>query len=460
MSKTKISPTRQIYLLIAVLLVAAALAFGHFSTNQPRLEKAPLISSNNVLSGAILGKDDEEEPLPPPPPPSYFKGKVISPDWAVSSEDEYLIEIPLFGQYQVNWSLNSFGQSIYTSSCQIRLDNERVAGVGYSGNLTLDAEKVTRSRRTSEGADANLYCLLKNDTRDPVPVDPYVNTGISDLEVSINNCETSFDGILWGFANSLVFPVRITEDGFQKWAENDSFDRCEYGFGDGDNLECTRLPDGTGTARSGDRYDIETAMEGYQCSSLSIEQFVDGLLSGQIIVGARVLDQLMSLTNLNRPVPLVFVSLDSSQIRGHAVVVLKASKTTTSGLEYKLDVLDPGGPNVVGGVTCSNQRVDTGEGIMTLLVCDYPTGRMIPISTSLLALAQNLNQRFSSKCSTYTNLRICQERKDNMSGWLKSNYPAIPNYAPPGSPGICYGWVTFVLQATYLGDFVGECPHP
>jgi len=46
-----------------------------------------------------------------------------------------------------------------------------------------------------------------------------------------------------------------------------------------------------------------------------------------------------------------------------------------------------------------------------------------------------------------------------MSGWLKSNYPDIPNYVPAGGLGVCGGWSIFVLQATYLGQFEGECLH-
>ncbi|OHA57515.1 MAG: hypothetical protein A2114_00115 [Candidatus Vogelbacteria bacterium GWA1_51_14] len=459
---SKPSPAnRQVYLLIVILLTALALVFGHFSTNQPGLEKAPLISSNAALFGAISSKDDDEPP-PPPPPPSYLDGKVISPDSAVTGiKEKELINIPLFGKYEVNWYLNSYGQDLYSSSCQIRLDNEVIGSAGYSGNSIFTAKKTTRSRRDDEGPDVNLYCLYRNDPRDIIPSDPYVDTRISDLELSVDNCEASFDGILYGFANSTVFPVKITEDSFKEWAENDSFDRCEYVVGQG----CTDPRDVSGSSRSGDRYDIETAMEASQCSSLSTQQFIDGFLSGGITSDSQALDGVMSLTNINRPAPIAFLLIDNfytDQVKMHMVIALKIVKSSTSGLKYTIDVLDPNGPSVISGISCSSQKIpnDSG-GLESHLICDYPgLGWAAPVSTSLLALAQNLNQRFSSKCLTYNNLEICQERKVNMSGWLRSNYPSIPNYVPEGGqPGICYGWTTFVLQTTYLAQFEGECLH-
>jgi hypothetical protein len=468
---SKPSPAnRQVYLLIVVLITGAALTFGYLADDS-RLSPAPEASLGNILVNIGSTKTINL------PPPSYFEGTITSPEEFATTSSEF-ISLPLFGEYALNWYANDSFRNTYYSDCELRWDGKRLAGAGYEGSSTIKASQLmeSKSRPDKYGLPVYFYCRPKNDTRIN-PVDLRVETGLSKLEVAVNNCEASFDGILYGFANSTVFPVRITEDSFKEWASGDSFDHCEYGLTD-DGFACAQPTDvKSGSSRSGDREDIKKAMFRGQCDLIDL---VDNDWFSYF--GPLALDEIMPLTNLKRPAPFtIYFPPDEGRYGpSHSLIALNITKTTTSGLEYQVEYLDSMGPTV-GQMSCSSYDPPiivpvylpdgTEKDTKIRFACDYPfegsSLLAIPYpDKGTLLLAKNLNQRFSTKCPTNISnpneLEICR-RKANMSGWLKSNYPDISNFAgPPGSgteTGVCGGWTTFVLQATYLAQFEGECLH-
>ncbi len=313
----------------------------------------------------------------------------------------------------------------------------------------------------------------------PMPIDADISRRYTHAGMGFGvatQCEVPFDQIVESL-NSVNI-TRITENTFRGWASNDSFDDCDYNI----NGACLRL-NPTAYAnrellrRSGDVDDIKTAMVIGQCNSATIPDPDDMVESFNR--GEQLLNDVALSTRNNRPTTLAFALSDLEydpedrlfvdnlflNFRGyHIVVVLDVEiEETNSGSQYTVKVLDPTGPKV-HNVICQEFEITHDGDSADLVICNFDGKTGLPFSSELRDM-QILRTRYTTSCpdsgaNDVSNPRLCGRRPD-LSGWLENNYPQINNFGSITSPaGNCFGWVDFVLRTTYLGDFVGECPHP
>ncbi len=339
----------------------------------------------------------------------------------------------------------------------------------------------------------------------PVPTGPnviggriYYDAGTISSE-STTECEIPFDSIVDGLDSEGI--TRITENTFRGWASNDSFDDCDYST-NGDytaNGTCTRLNPTAYSNRSGAVDDIKTVMEGME------ESIRETLGNEDYGYGIRVLLEMSynQFSTMKRtidseyPAPLFLSVIDGDGEIEKIDVVIALSVTEENvpnslvgrARSYRVRVLDPIGPrlrnlycfstdflrNGSETVMCINPNIDSdgeldpaiwdllldwailGFGLTELaeLLEDGAYSMVIPSKIS--GEFRYLQDTFARVCDGADNEvnrgPFCLSRLDLLA-WLIANYPNINGIDMP------YGWVDFVLKTTYLGDFVGECPHP
>jgi len=259
-----------------------------------------------------------------------------------------------------------------------------------------------------------------------------------------NNCEIPLSVIAKNLYGGDY--AKITETDFESWPkDSENKDQC----GADSNGGYTFCGLGSG---SGNETDIKNIMELGQCGYVS--SVSENSLSSSN--SKDYIEEVMKFTNDHYPAPMAIVVNGS----GHAVIVTSIIKKDLN--TYSLTFIDSNDSSVSrlecflsgNGFSCRPPSTSRNPNI---LIADkkyvYPN----------LTTIEAMKRKFIDICTKNGSLKMCIERKGQMSSWLEGNYIDIKNFTgslPGTGVGICAGWTEFLLRVAYLGDFVGKDYHP
>ena len=302
-------------------------------------------------------------------------------------------------------------------------------------------------------ATGNTYKVVCCEKKDQyLACGPNPNTFSPKMTIvpSVARCERSFSSVMADLTN--MRHTIITEESFRDWANVDERDSV--------STSTQYLPSAKG---SGDVENIKEEMSVRQyCAMMNYDEIISRRSeedSGKFYF-KKAIEKIKEITDQNRPVPLTIYG----GYVGHSLIALDVEKKGED--EYLITAIDSNQPEKEIKIYCQKKMVI--PYVFEPVGCEYTqmggwvSDDVIPIVfKNHLTNIMELGQLFDEYCSGVGGeSKFCRERQ-NMTEWLKNNYPQIKNFGSSSSPeGICAGWSNFVLSVAYLGEFTGFDWHP